>query len=421
MRLIVAGSFIALVTGLTIATVSPESKPKTVKNPTYAEHVAPLLNARCVECHRPGEVGPFSLVGYENAKKRSAMIAAVTESRQMPPWKAVEGYGEFHDENRLTREEISLLVTWAKNGAPRGDAKKEPKSPEFSGEWSLGQPDKVISASKPFKLGAEGEDVYRNFVIDPGLTETKYVTAIDVKPGNAKVVHHVIAFLDPSDQGQKLAAKQNDGQEGYSSSGGGVGFIPRGALGGWAPGVRARFLPDGIGYKLAPGTKIIMQVHYHKSGKEETDLTRVGLYFADKPVAKECSIFWAANPIFRIPAGADKHRVRWDTPIPADITAYWVMPHMHLLGKSMKAWIKKKDGSEVPLVHVDSWDFNWQLVYSLRAPLKVEKGSTLCVEAYYDNSTGNPNNPSNPPKAVSWGEETTDEMALLVLNYTRGW
>ena len=406
---------VAIGFGLGTQGAKAKSVPQIPPNVNYAEHVAPILNAHCTTCHHVGAVAPFSLVGYAEAKKQSANIAGATEQKRMPPWKAVHGYGEFKDENILSATQLSILKSWAETGAKRGDPKKEPKAQVFSNDWDLGKPDLTLSATKPFKLGAEGEDVYRNFVFDLKNTEPVYITAMDVKPGNRKIVHHVIGFLDSGGQTIKLEAKNNDGQEGYTSAGGGIGTIPSGSLGGWAPGVTVRKTPPGTAFVVKPGTKIVMQVHYHKSGKEEVDQTKMGIYTTKTKPEKEVDIFWCANPAFRIPAGANDHKVAWRQSIPADATIYSVMPHMHLLGKSMKAKITKDDGTEVPLVFVDKWDFNWQLVYALKEPLQVKKGWKLSVEAYYDNSDSNP---FKTGKAVTWGEQTTDEMALLVVGYT---
>lgn len=383
----------------------------------YAEHVAPILNKRCAECHRPGEVAPFSLIGYENAKKWAAMVASVTESRRMPPWKATEGFGEFADVNRLTPEEIQTLKVWSEAGARRGDPKKEPPAPKFESDWPLGKPDLVLEPAKEYKLDAEGNDVYRNFVIDTNFKEPTYVTAMAVKPGNPKVVHHVIAFLDNGGNARKLEAKNTDGQPGYSTFGG-VGFLPSGSLGGWAPGLRPRMTPAGSAFRVEPGASVVLQVHYHKTGKPETDKTRVGLYLSKEPVKKEMQLAWWLKLMIHIPAGAENHKETYVRTMPRDVTLYGVMPHMHLLGRKMKAWVEMPDGSTKPLINVDDWDFNWQLNYMFKEPLKIPKGSKVHIEAVYDNSTKNPNNPSSPPKDVFFGEQTTDEMFLLVAAYT---
>jgi hypothetical protein len=394
----------------------PSTSPPSEKTVTFAEHVAQILYDHCVDCHRPNEVAPFSLLDYESARKWAPMIERVTASRRMPPWKAVRGHGDFRDENVLTETEIETLRRWSQAGAPRGKADKEPVPPIASSEWPLGQPDLVLQPSKAYNLAAEGDDVYRHYVLKSNFKEPRYVKAMAVKPGNPRVVHHVIAFLDES--GASHRRDGQDGQPGYDTAGGGPGFAPDGSFGGWAPGLRAQKTPPGVAFELKPGATVVLQVHYHKSGKPETDQTRIGLYFAKEPVEKIMNLAWIANPLFRIPPGAENHKVSLTVPIPADATVYSVMPHMHLLGKSMKADVLFADGTTRPLIFVDDWDFNWQMNYMFKEPIKIPAGSKVRVEAVYDNSLKNRFNPNNPPKAVTWGEQTTDEMFLLVAAYT---
>jgi hypothetical protein len=395
----------------------PASSAPSVAKVNYAEHVAPILDAHCIECHKPGEVAPFSLVGYDNAKKWAKMASTVAASRQMPPWKAVHGYDEFLDENRLSPMEIETLKRWESAGSPAGDLRKHPVVAKASGEWAFGAPDVVLEPAKEFKLGAEGADVYRNFVMQTDFKEPVWVTAMTVKPGNPKIVHHVIAFLDRSGQAVKKEEAQTDGQPGYSSFGG-PGFLPSGSLGGWAPGLRPRMTPPGTAFKVEPGTKIVLQIHYHRSGKEESDKTRVGLYFSKVPVTDEMHLRWMLNPLIMIQPGLKQQKVTLTNTFRQDVTIYSVMPHMHLLGKSMKAWVECPDGTEKPLVFIDNWDFNWQMAYMLKQPMHIKEGSKVHIEAYYDNSSDNPNNPSKPPKLVTFGEETTDEMFLMIAAYT---
>lgn len=404
--------------GLTGSVKFPSASKPPAAKPTYASSVGKILNERCVNCHRPGEVAPFSLIGYENAKKWSGMIARVVDTGVMPPWKAVHGYGEFEHDNRLTPSEIATLKAWADSGAPGGDKKAMPPTPKFSSSWTLGQPDLVVSTKRPYKLGAEGPDVYRNFVIKTDFKETKWVRAMDVRPGNTKVVHHVIAYLDKGTNAAAREAKTADGQEGYVGTGGGVGFLPSGSLGGWAPGVRPKFFHAGTAFRLDPGTTIVMQVHYHKSGKDELDQTKLGLYFDRNPPERELHLDWALDFRLNIAPGKKDYTLRTERIIPVNATIYDTLPHMHLLGKSMKSWFEFPDGTIKPLIHVDNWDFNWQLVYTLKQPMKIPAGTKHVIEATYDNSTDNPRNPSNPPRRVTWGEETTDEMFLLVSSYT---
>lgn len=395
----------------------PGKVPPSTKAVSYNSHVAEILNKHCAECHRPGEVAPFSVLDYQNARKWAPMIANVTKSRQMPPWKAVHGYGEFQDENTLSETEIETLRRWSEAGAPQGSG-KAPKTPSFpTGEWPLGQPDVVLQPGKPFKLDADGGDVYRNFVFKTDFKEPRYVTAMAVRPGNKKIVHHVIAFVDTTGGARKLEASTKDGQEGYISFGG-PGFFPDTSFGGWAPGIRDRRSPEGYGFRLKPGADVVLQVHYHKDGKPEEDQTKIGLYFSKAPAENVLNIAWVVNPGLVLPANDSNKKITMTYTAPRDITVYALMPHMHLLGKSMKADLELPDGSSKPLIFVDKWDFNWQISYMLKEPLKVPKGSKIHVEAFYDNSTGNPNNPRKEPQTVYWGEQTTDEMCLLVTVYT---
>ncbi|MEO7453882.1 MAG: ascorbate-dependent monooxygenase [Fimbriimonadales bacterium] len=409
------------VVGLGVFAVAglPSIPGEEAQEPTYASTIAPILFEKCTPCHRPGQVAPFSLISYEDAQRRSATIARVVEKRYMPPWKATAGYGSFKHENRLTDEQINQIKIWHEAGAPRGDAKNEPVAPTFSAEWALGKPDLTVSADRDYKLAAEGEDVYRNFVIKTDFKEPRWIRAMDIAPGNRTVVHHVIAFLDEGDRAKGLEDQAKDGQPGYESSGGGVGFMPNGALGGWAPGLQPFATPKGSAFLLKPGTTIVLQVHYHKSGKAETDRTKLALYFAEEKIEKEMRLAWIANPFFRLDAGNANKSVNMSSTIPFDATAYTAMPHMHMLGKSMTAWIELPDGKEVPLVQVKDWDFNWQLMYEFAKPVKIPAGSTIRATALYDNSADNPRNPNQPPKEVRWGEQTTDEMALLIVSYTR--
>ena len=407
-----------------LATFVPQGKKAASppKEPvTYAGNVATILNDHCVSCHRPGEVAPFSLVGYDNAKKWSGMISAVTKSGIMPPWKAVHGYGEFRGANLLAPNEIEAIENWYEAGAPRGDAKKEPKPPKFdNAEWRLGKPDMVLSATKSYNLEADGEDVYRNFVIHATWDKPLWVKAMEVKPENRKIVHHVIAFLDDKGQARKREANNKDGQEGYTWDAGGTGFMPSGSLGGWAPGTNPLMADPGLAMKVEPGEDIVLQVHYHKTGKAEADLTRIGLYLAKEPIEKEINLNWIFNFGINIPAGDKAYTARREITWKEDVTLYASMPHMHLLGRKMKSWLELPDGTIKPLIQVDDWDFNWQLTYPFKDPIKVPAGTKQVVEAVYDNSSDNLRNPNNPPKRVGFGEKTTDEMFLMIVPYTTG-
>ncbi len=395
----------------------PGETPPAKAKVNYADHVGKILNDHCVECHRPGEVAPFSLMGYENAKKWAPMIANVTKNRKMPPWKAVHGFGEFEDENRLSEAEVETLQRWNEAGGTSGDLKTAPKSPQFSGEWALGEPDLVLM-SKEFTLDPEGADEYRNFVVYTNEgKDPMWVTGMDVRPGNTKIVHHVIAFIDGGDQAKRKESQAKDGKPGYATFGG-PGFVPVGSLGGWAPGLRPRKTGSDAAFKLPPGASVVTQIHYHRNGKTEKDRTKLGVYLAKSKPKKEVRLLWLANPLFKIPAGAKNHKVKLEYRAQTDITIYGAMPHMHLLGRSMKAEIRYADGTVKPLVFIDDWNFNWQMAYVLKQPIKLPAGSKIYVEGYYDNSAESPFQPLKTPRDITWGEETTDEMFLLVVPYT---
>ncbi len=383
---------------------------------TYAKDIAPILYQNCASCHRAGEIGPFALMSYTDAKKRAAQLAAVTESRFMPPWHA-ESHGEFQDERKLTQEQIATIKAWVSAGSPEGSHSAIPTPPKFPQGWSLGPPDLVLQPSKSYTLGAEGGDVYRCFVVPGGQTEDRYVAAMEVRPGNAKVVHHVIAYLDGTGKAKLMEEANRDGQPGYTSYGG-IGATPSGALGGWAPGNMPHLLPDGVGTLLPKGSDVVLQVHYHRSGKPETDQTRIGIYFSKKPVDKRMRIMPVVG-MLAIPAGDANYTVNgFPMPFNSDATILGVMPHMHLLGKDMTVTATLPDATAKTLVHVPNYDFNWQTTYMYKDPIKVPQGTHLGLVAHYDNSTSNPRNPNSPPKKVTWGEQTTDEMCIAFVYYT---
>jgi peroxiredoxin len=392
--------------------------------PTYAHDVAAILRSKCESCHRPGEVAPFSLQTYTQASAWAADIKKYTQNRQMPPWKPVPGYGDFKEEHdrTLTEAELLTITRWADAGAPLGNPKEIPAPRKFTQGWRLGEPDLEIVPEKAYRLAADGDDVYRNFVIKSNLTEDRFVRAVECRPGNRAVVHHIIAFIDGGVNGtyasESLEGKDKDGQPGYTSFGG-PGFVPTGMLGGWAPGNDPRFLPDGIGVKVPKGARIVIQVHYHKDGKPETDLSKLGVHFCRTTVDKRVDGQFALNFLFNIPPGDPHYEAKATMPIMEDSHVLAVTPHMHLLGREMKVWATLPDGVEKPLVWIKDWDFNWQMTYLLQEPMALPKGSKIHLVAYYDNSDKNPRNPNKAkPRAVGWGEQTTDEMCIAFVTLT---
>lgn len=375
---------------------------------TYSRHIAPILFARCVGCHRPGEVAPFPLVSYEDASKRAGFLAEVTASRLMPPWHARPDYGHFRGNRRLSEPEIELIAAWAEAGAPRGDAAELPPLPNFTEGWQLGEPDLVLAMPEEFHVPADGPDSFRFFVIPIDIPEDKVVAAVEFRPGNPRVVHHAILYLDASGVAMKRdLADPEPGYEGFLTG----GFRPSGTLGFWAPGYTPRFLPAGIGQHLAKGTDLAMQLHYHPSGKAESDRSQVGVYFADKPVERFVSGLALIDFRVDIPAGKSPHKMQYSFTTPVDLELMDVTPHMHMIGTEMKVVATQPDGQQVPLVWSD-WNFNWQEQYLYRQPVKLPAGTRIDLEAWYDNSADNPYNPNQPPARVRLGEMTTDEMCI---------
>lgn len=383
---------------------------------TFNRHVAPVLFAQCAACHRPGQVAPFPLLTYRDAKARAKTLVAVAADRTMPPWKAEPGYGRFHDERRLSDREIAVIRAWVAAGAPEGDAGDLPPAPAFADGWQLGTPDLVVKMPEPFTVPAGGPDVMQMFAIPVTIPEDKMVVGFEFKPGNRKVVHHVICLLDSSGTAKRLDAA--DPGPGYLGSKVGVGFVPTGGLGWWTPGMEPRFVPEGTGRFWTKNSDVVLQVHYHPSGKPEVDQSEFAVYFAKKPPAKVLGGVGLENWDIDIPAGEPNYRRTAAYKLPVDVTFVGTQPHMHRLGTEMKVWAEPPGGQPVPLVHVKNWDFWWQGYFSYREPVKLPKGTVLRLAATFDNSAGNPANPNRPPKRVTWGEGTDDEMCLCGFEVT---
>ncbi len=396
------------------AAKSASHAPKPQGTVTFAKDVAPILYQNCTSCHRAGQVAPFTLSSYADAKTHARQIALVTHQRLMPPWKA-DSHGEFQDERRLSDAQIAVLKRWADGGAKPGNLAAAPPAPKFAPGWALGKPDLVLGPPAAFPVGAEGRDIYRCFVVPAVADQDRYVSTIDVHPGNRAVVHHVIAYLDTSGQARKLDAQ--DPGPGYSNFGG-IGFLPAGMLGGWAPGTVARPLPAGTGILLPKGADVVLEVHYHKDGKPETDRTQVAVYFSKGTVDRPLHILPLVNTGIRIPPGDKAYEAHASLPVPFDATLFNIFPHMHTLGRQMTVTATLPDGTQRRLIHVPDWDFSWQGFYSYKEPDKLPRGTHVDMVARYDNSADNPRNPSSPPKEVTWGEQTTDEMCLAFLGFT---
>lgn len=390
-------------------------KPAKGVRLTYSRDVAPILYARCTPCHRAGEVAPFRLEQYSDAKRWLRGIESAVRDRRMPPWKAVPGHGDFIGSRLLQDGEREMILNWIKSGAAPGDLSKAPRAPGFSAGWQLGKPDLVLEMPAAFSLPADGPDVLRNFVLPTDLGDDKVVAALEFRPGNPKVVHHALVFLDSNRAARALDAK--DSELGYTSFGG-PGFFPTGSLGGWAPGGSSQYLPDGIGRYFQKGSDVVLQVHYHPSGKPEKDRSKIGIYFAKKPVTRLVGGIALENWDIAIPPGEKVYRRTASYVLPLDTTLLSVTPHMHLLGRELKVWALLPDGTRKSLVLVKDWDFQWQDTFLYREPVRLPRGTRLEMETVHDNSTSNPRNPQAKPAVVKYGEGSLDEMSLCIFEVT---
>ena len=381
---------------------------------TFNDQVVRILQRHCQTCHRPGDIAPFPLLNYQDAASHARQIKTEVRAGRMPPWKPVPGYGEFLDENRLTPREIDLLTRWADAGAPEGDLRDLPQPVQFADQWTLGTPDLVLEPDADFTMPAEGRDVYRCFSIPTRLLQSRWVAGFDIRPGNRQVVHHVLAFPDPLGLS---ALKRHSGGPGYGCFGG-PGILTDSVLGGWAPGMRPRMFPDDTGIRLTPFGRIVLQVHFHATGASESDRTRLGLYFARNPVSHEIAWIPLVNTRFVLPPGDERQLVTASLTMPRfpeGVKAIFIVPHMHRLGREIRVDAVYPGGSQRPMIYIDDWDFDWQAFYYYREPVPLPPGTRLELKAVYDNSASNPRNPFDPPREVRWGEETTDEMCLVLL------
>jgi hypothetical protein len=452
-RLIVLLGLMAAASSTTLAAAE---KP----TPTYYKDVVRIIQKNCQDCHRPNQVAPFSLLTYEQARKRAGDLAHVTGERIMPPWPASSSFGgPFRDARVLTGDEINTLQAWADSGCAEGDPKDAPPPRTFSSDWALGEPDAVLTMPETYHVAAAGSDDFRVFVLKTNFAEDRWIRAVDFRPGNRLVVHHIIAGVDPTGQGRELDAA--DPGPGYYNLGGfGDGVRITAFLPIWTPGAKPRYCVEGTGYMLPKGADILIQVHYHKSGKPETDATSVGLYLSKKPLPRQVHTGFVfpnltlsqgaaaqakiqeaqskgkrigivellrAVDAMVIPAGTAHYEVKASTKpgtgvmaraLDRDILLTSVMPHMHWLGTDFTFTAVLPDGkTRVPLIKIDHWNFNWQGSYAFQEPIRIPKGSWFEVDAHFDNSETNPANQNKPPKVVRWGEGTNDEMCIGIFEW----
>ena len=383
---------------------------------TYNRDIAPLLQESCVDCHRENGGAPFALTDYDGTKRKASTIVRVVERGYMPPWHAIGGDIPIIDDRRLTEEQIDLFQRWIDAGRPEGDPADLPEPRQFSGGWQLGEPDLVLTMEEAYELPADGPDIYRNFVIPTGLTGKKFLKAVEFRPSTPEVVHHALIYSDSKGRARKV--DESDPEPGFAEMpiGEGTGH----GIGGWVPGATPRPLPEGLAHTLAPGSDIVIQTHFHLSGKPESEQSQIGLYFTDKaPERKFTSIqlppaFGAFAGIDLAP-GAEETVVTDSFELPVAVRAFGAHPHSHYRGKSLTMDAHLPDGKTIVLLNIPDWDMDWQEEYRFAHEVHLPAGTRLETRVVWDNSAESTDNPVVPPVRVRWGLESFDEMGSIDL------
>jgi Flp pilus assembly protein TadD/mono/diheme cytochrome c family protein len=383
---------------------------------TFYKHIAPIVNQYCAPCHRPGEPGPFPLLTYADVRKHGAQIVAVTGRRYMPPWLPEPGHGEFQEERRLTEDQIRTIAEWVRQGAPAGSPEDAPPPPHFVPGWQLGQPDLVLEASTPFQLPAGGPDEYWNFVLPLKVAATRWVKAIEIRPGAARAVHHANALIDHSHSARMREKTPGAGFSGMDLNIESDTFDPDSHFLFWKPGGTPWVEPDGMAWRADPGADLVLNIHMQSTGKPELVQPSIGLYFTDQPGTKFPMLLQLEHDgALDIPPGDPDFPVSDDFVVPMDIDVLAVYPHAHYLGHLLEGYATLPGGNRQWLVRIPDWDPNWQAVYRYKEPVFLPKGAIVSMRYGYDNSAANPRNPHHPPQRVRGGNQATDEMAHLWL------
>jgi hypothetical protein len=409
---VLAVSLLAIVAGS--AAFAAADRPEGAV--TFSKQVAPILQENCQTCHRPGDIAPMSLLTYDEARPWAKSIRQVVSDRTMPPWHADAQPGTFSNDSSLSEQEIATLVAWVDQDAPEGDPADLPPAKTFAvNGWKTGTPDLVYWIPETYNLPATVDDEYRCFVIPDKVDQDIWYSGLEVKPGNPAVVHHVIVFADPGDSArQRDAADPSPGFLCGMASGG----IEMKMVGGWAPGRNAGLTRSGSAMKIAAGTTLVYQVHYHNTtGAEQPDRSGMALYLTRETVHQQPRSAPIGAWDLNIAAGDanSEHSAAWTAP--ADIHVRAIMPHMHYIGKDMKLTAVLPGGDERVLLDVPRYDFNWQANYVFAEPVALPKGTVIKMVSHHDNSAANPRNQFSPPRDIHFGEATHEEMSIAFTSF----
>ena len=392
--------------------------------PTFTHDIAPILYANCVECHRAGEIAPMSLITYGEVRPWAKSIVRQVSNGVMPPWHADAPHGTFRNERSLTQAQKDLLERWASAGAPEGNPADLPAAPQFAEGWRIGQPDAIFEMQEDYSIPAKGTIEYEHFYIPTNFTEEKWLQAIEARPGNRPLVHHVLVYYEAPPDGPRTPPVLVPNREDSRTPRGDPGnrparesnFVSR-LLATYAPGTNPQVFPAGTAVRLPPGGVLHLQLHYTANGTPGTDRTRVGMIFAKEPPTQEMRVAQFVNGTFTIPAGATNHEVSTDATFNDDATLVGLFPHTHVRGKRWSYTLELPDGTSKSILSVPRYDFNWQTYYMFQEPLQIPKGARIRSTAWYDNSTANRSNP-DPTIDVKWGDQTWEEMQYTGIMYS---
>ena len=380
---------------------------------TYHGRIAPILDEHCVPCHRPDAVAPFSLSTYAEVSARADLVARVTRQREMPPWKPTPGIASFLGERRLGEEAIDLIQRWVAAGVPEGDAGAAVQPRARPDGWLRGTPGLVVTMDESYLLPAEGEDVYRNFVVPVPTTQVRFVRAIELKPATTRGIHHARILLDRSGSARRLSAA--DPVPGYDDRHVDQARPPAGHFLGWAPGTAPNDVPDRLAWRLAPGADLVLKTHLVPRGEPTPIQVSVGFFFSDTAPTATPAVVQLGSQTIDIPAGASAHVVEDRYRLPSDVDLLAVYPHAHFLARQVEAYAVLPGGARRPLIRIDDWDFAWQDEYRYAEPPRLPAGTEVVMRFVFDNSAGNPRHPRRAPRRVRFGPRSTDEMAELML------
>ncbi len=383
---------------------------------TFNRDIAPIIFRTCSTCHRPGEAAPFSLLNYSDAKKHARQIAEVTRLRSMPPWLPEPQKLKFADELRLTDAEIESITRWVEQGAVEGAAADLPPQPKFVEGWRLGKPDLILEATKPLTLPPQGTDTYWNFIFPVPIQETRWVKAVEIRPGDKRYVHHANILVDRAGESRQRETEPGAGFGGMEIRIESQVFDPDSHLLFWKPGTIPYVEPEGMALRLDKGTDLVLNTHLQPSGKPEVIQPSIGLYFTPHPATKLPMLLQLENDAkLDIPPGQKDFLLTDDFTLPIDVELMAIYPHAHYLGNDMQAFATLPNGTKETLIHIPHWNLNWQAVYRYAEPVRLPKGTKVSLRYLYDNSEENPLNPNHPPARVREGNRSSDEMGHLWL------